>query len=461
MSDARDRPHVVIVGGGFAGLYAARALRRAPVRITLIDRCNHHVFQPLLYEVATAALSPADIAEPIRRIFSADANIQVLLGQVERIDPERRRVTLHDGHVEYDYLILATGVTHDYFGHDEWAAHAPGLKTVEDALEIRRRFLLAFEAAEREADETARRAKLNFVIVGAGPTGVELAGTMSELARRSIQHDFRSIDPSTARVILIEGQARVLPGFPPILSERARADLLELGVEVKLNCRVTAIDEHGVMIGDERIEAENVFWAAGVAASPLGRSLGVPVDGVGRVRVEPDCSLPGHPEAFVVGDLAAIDDLRTGEPVPGIAPAAIQMGRYAARIIDREVRRSRRGEVPETSRAPFRFRDKGMLATIGRARAVGEVGVLRLRGLVAWLAWALIHIYFLIGFRNRTVVMIRWAWAYLVFSRGARLITGPVDLELRAPVPPESVRGGGGASVNATDALEISGSRGA
>jgi NADH dehydrogenase len=415
----------VIVGAGFGGLYAARALRRAPVRITLIDRRNHHVFQPLLYEVATAALSAADIAEPIRRIFSRQPNVEVLMGDVEAIDTARRRVDLPGVSVAYDHLIVAAGVTHSYFGHDEWVEFAPGLKTIDDALEIRRRFLLAFEAAEREDDPGARRSKLTFVIVGAGPTGVELAGTMSELARRAIPRDFRSIDTTTARVILVEGQDRVLPGFEADLSDRARRDLEALGVEVRLSSLVTDVDEHGVLVGEARIDAANVFWAAGVRASPLGATLGAPLDGQGRVLVEPDLSLPGHPEVLVIGDLAHLVD-GGGRLVPGVAPAAIQMARHAAGVIASTVRGRPR-------RPAFVYRDKGMLATIGRARAVGRVGRLKLAGLVAWLAWALVHVLFLIGFRNRLVVLLRWAWAYLVFARGARLVTGPDDLALRRP----------------------------
>ena len=412
-------PHVVIIGGGFGGLYCARGLRRANVRITLIDRTNHHVFQPLLYEVATAALSAPDIAHPIRRTFSNQPNVDVWLGDVTSIDPTGKRVILRNGSLDYDTLVVAAGVRHAYFGHDEWATNAPGLKTLDDALEIRRRFLLAFEAADRELDEAARQARLTFVIVGAGPTGVELAGTMCELARRAIARDFRTADTTSTRVILVEGRDRVLGSFHPALSERARRDLERLGVEVRTACYVTAVDGNGVMIGDERIEASNVFWAAGVAASPLGATLGAPLDDAGRVRVEPDLSIPDHAEVFVIGDLARVEQAGCDDPVPGVAPAAIQMARHVARII-RDEAGGRDG-----AREAFTFRDKGMLAVIGRARAVGVVmGGVRLTGLVAWLFWAVVHVAFLIGFRNRLIVLIRWLWAYVVFARGARIITG-------------------------------------
>ena len=420
-------PHVVILGGGFAGLYAAKALKRAAVHVTVIDRSNHHLFQPLLYEVATAALSPADIASPIRKILARQRNATVFMGEAQRIDLANRVVHLSDGTLHYDYLVIATGATHSYFGHDEWEPFAPGLKTIDDALEIRRRFLLAFEAAEREADPAARRAKLTFVVVGGGPTGVEMAGTMSELARRSIPRDFRSIDTTTARVILLEAQERLLTAYPPKLSEHAKRDLEKLGVDVRLNSRVTGIDGDGVMIGSERIEAENVIWAAGVLASDLGKSLGVPLDRQGRVIVERDLSIPGYPNVFVAGDLAHVVDPKTGKDVPGIAPAAMQMGRYVARVI------AARAADSSSAVKPFHYLDKGMLATIGRAKAVGIVFGISIAGLFAWLFWALIHIMFLIGFRNRLLVMLGWAWSYILFQRGARLITGESALELRRP----------------------------
>jgi NADH dehydrogenase len=424
---------VVILGGGFAGLYAAKALRRAPVHITLIDTRNHHLFQPLLYEVATAALSPADIAAPIRKVLSSQQNTTVLLGTVASIDTNHRIVHLIDGSIGYDYLIVATGATHSYFGHDEWSRFAPGLKTVDDALEIRRRFLLAFEAAEREADPEARRAKLTFIVVGGGPTGVELAGTMSELARRSIPRDFRAIDTTTARVILVEANDRLLQAYPPELSARAKVDLEKLGAEVRLNSRVIEIDGDGVTIalahagGTERINAENSIWAAGVQASAVGGTLGAPLDRTGRVQVEPDLSIPGHREVFVVGDLARVIDPKSSQEVPGVAPAAIQMGRFAAKMIGQEAR-----ELSAPKRRPaFHYRDKGMVATIGRARAVALIKGFKFHGWPAWLLWATIHIIELIGFRNRLIVMLQWAWAYIIFQRGARLITGATDLDLR------------------------------
>jgi NADH dehydrogenase len=449
-------PHVVIVGGGFAGLVAARKLARGPVRITLIDRRNHHVFQPLLYQVATAALSPAQIAAPIRKVLSRYPNVEVLLGDVERVDALDRRVVLRDGaKITYDYLILAPGATHSYFGHDAWAASAPGLKSIEDALTIRRRFLLAFEQAERQRVEGAASSlsggadgsaptspptragpaetaaggevgrtqggTLTFVIVGGGPTGVELAGAMVEIARSTIPKDFRSIDTASSRVILVEAVDRLLGAFPPDLSERARRDLVALGVEVRLNCLVTDIDSGGVTVRQdgrtERISAANVVWAAGVLASPLGASLGAPLDKAGRVMVAPDLSAPEHPEVFVVGDLAHVEDPRTHALVPGVAPAAMQMGQHAARIILDAVR-------GRSDRPAFRYFDKGLLATIGRAKAVAAFGKLHVAGFIAWLIWALVHIVYLINFRTKLSVMLEWAWYWVFFERGARLITG-------------------------------------
>jgi NADH dehydrogenase len=422
-------PHVLILGGGFGGLYAARGLRRARVRITLIDRCNHHLFSPLLYQVATASLSPSDVAQPIRWILRRQANARVLMGEARSIDAAARRVTLADGEViTYDFLIVATGVTHTYFGHDEWAALAPGLKGIGDALTIREKFLLSFEAAEREPDPAKRRDILTFVVIGGGPTGVELAGAMAEIARRAMPTEFRAIDTTTARVILVEGRDRLLPTFDASLSKRARADLESLGVDVWLDAKVTAIDEHGVSIGErgERIVTRNVFWAAGVSASPLGATLGAPMDRAGRILVQPDLSVPDRPEVFVIGDLAAIVDPRTGEMVPGVAPAAMQMGRYVARVIAESVEehRSPKTVIGATGRPAFRYVDKGMLATIGRARAVGTIGRMTFTGYPAWLLWLFVHIMYLIGTRNRIIVLMQWAWAYLRFERGARLITG-------------------------------------
>lgn len=418
-----ERPRVVIVGGGFGGLYCARALKKAPVRVTVIDRRNYHLFQPLLYQVATASLSPADIASPIRAVVGDHANTEVWMGEVTGVDLESRMVQLEDAQVDYDYLVVATGATHSYFGHEEWEPSAPGLKTVDDALEIRRRFLLAFEAAEREADPEARRRLLTFVIIGAGPTGVELAGAMAEIARRSIPGDFRFIDTTTARIVLVEGMDRVLPPYPPALSDSARRQLESLGVEVRTDAMVTAVDERGVTIGQdeeaERIDASNVFWAAGVAASPLGSELGE-TDRAGRVRVGEDCTIPGHPEVFVIGDLARFE--QDGENITGAAPAAMQMGRYAARTIERE--------VAGRAREPFRYTDKGSLATIGRAAAVARIWKLELEGLIAWLIWVFVHIAYLIGFRNRILVMTQWAWAWLSYQRGIRLITGERQVAL-------------------------------
>lgn len=416
-------PQVVILGGGFGGLYAARALRRAPVRVTVVDRRNHHTFQPLLYQVATAALNPSEIAVPIRHVLRRQRNCSVILGEARAIDVEGRRVLLADGELAYDALIVATGATHSYFGRDEWAALAPGLKSIEDALEIRRRVLLAYEAAEREPDAARRREWLTFAVVGAGPTGVELAGALSEIARHALANDFRKIDPRQARVLLVEGKDRVLPSYPPELSEKARRQLERLGVEVRTGASVTAIDARGVQLGAERIPARTVLWAAGVQASPVARSLGAPLDRAGRVRVEPTLAIPGRSDVFVVGDLAAFE--QDGRPVPGVAPAAIQGGRHAAR----NVLRALRGEPLW----PFRYRDKGALATIGRAAAVADFGRVRLSGLLAWLAWLFVHIAFLIGFRNRVITMFQWAWSYVTYQRGARLITGDVPERLLGP----------------------------
>jgi NADH dehydrogenase len=433
---SRVAPRVVVVGGGFAGLACARALRRAQVTVTLVDRKNHHLFQPLLYQVATAALNPADIAAPIRQVLRRQENAEVVLGEVSGLDLAGRRVLLADGDaLPYDALVLATGATHSYFGHEAWAPLAPGLKTLEDALEIRRRILVAFERAERERDEAARRAQLTFVVVGAGPTGVELAGAISEIARSALAGDFRRIAPESARVVLVEAAARVLPPYPPDLSEKARAQLERLGVEVRTGAPVTAIDAEGVTLGAERIDARTVLWGAGVRANPLGAALGAPLDRAGRVLVAPDLSVPGHPEVFVAGDLASVQ--RAEGPVPGVAPAATQAGRHAAQNALRVLR----GEPT----VPFRYRDKGSLATIGRAAAVADLRGWRFSGLLAWLAWLLVHVYFLIGFRNRVAVILQWAWSYLTFKRGARLITETAeqwraerDLRALSRAPPAS-----------------------
>lgn len=415
------RPHVVILGGGFGGLNCARGLRDAEARITLVDRRNHHLFQPLLYQVATASLSPADIASPIRGILKRQQNLEVWLAEAVDVDVERRVVHLDDGRLDYDYLVVATGVTHSYFGHDAWAEQAPGLKTVDDALEIRRRFLLAFEAAEREGDPEARRRLLTFVIVGGGPTGVELAGAMAEIAAESIPRDFRFIDTTAARIILVEAADRVLPSYPVDLSESARRQLEQLGVEVRTASRVTDLDDAGVHLGSEVIAAANAFWAAGVVASPIGARLGGRVDAAGRVLVAPDCSVPRHPEVFVIGDLAHLE--QDGRPLPGVAQVAIQSGRHVARSILADLR--------GRARPVFRYRDKGNLATIGRNAAVADFGRLRFGGYLAWLLWAFVHIFYLIGFRNRVLVMIQWAWAWLTYQRGIRLITGSPTVRLQ------------------------------
>jgi NADH dehydrogenase len=411
------RKHVVVVGGGFGGLNTVRGLGGEAVEVTLIDRRNFHLFQPLLYQVATASLSPGDIASPLRAVVRKQKNVRVWLGEVESVDVERQTVLLKDGELTYDYLVVATGGTHAYFGHEEWGAVAPGLKTVEDATEIRRRFLLAFENAERESDPAKRRQLLTFVIVGAGPTGVELAGAMAEIARHTLPSDFRAIDTATARIVLLEGGDRVLPTFPPELSEKARRSLESRGVEVRTGAFVTGIEPGRVTIGDEVIDACDVVWAAGVKASPLGATLGGVTDRAGRVEVNSDATIPGHPNVFVIGDLALFRE--DGKPLPGVATVAIQQGKYVAKTIRRDLR----GEP----RKPFHYLDKGLLATIGKASAVADVGGLKMSGLLAWLIWVVIHISYLIGFRNRILVMIQWAWAWLTSSRGIRLITGNTE----------------------------------
>jgi NADH dehydrogenase len=406
-------PHVVILGAGFGGLNAVRALKRAHVRITVIDRANHHLFQPLLYQVATAALSPADISAPIRRILRRQKNVEVLLAEATAIDLPTRRVVLADGEVDYDFLIVATGATHAYFGHEDWERLAPGLKTLKDALQIRQSILMAFEIAEREPDERLRHEWMTFVIVGAGPTGVELAGTLAEVARQTLARDFRHIDTAQARVVLVEAAKKVLGTFDDSLSARAQDQLKRLGVEVRLGLPVSEITAHGVKVGSEWIGAKTIIWAAGVAASPLARSLNVPLDRAGRVLVDPDLTVPGVDNVYVIGDLAHLE--QEGKAVPGIAPAAMQEGRQAAS----NLLRSLGGQ----ERLPFRYHDKGMLATIGRGAAVAHIGSIRASGYLAWILWIFVHVFFLIGFRNRLVVMIQWAWSYITFDRGARLIT--------------------------------------
>jgi NADH:ubiquinone reductase (H+-translocating) len=418
-ADASSAPHVVIIGGGFGGIAAARALKRAPVRLTMVDRRNHHLFQPLLYQVATAALNPADIASPIRRILRRQRNASVILGEASSIDTPRKIVQLLDGEVAYDFLILASGATHSYFGHDEWLEPAPGLKTLEDAVEIRRRVLVAYEAAEREVDAAEVTNWMTFVIIGAGPTGVEMAGALAEISRRVLERDFRKIDPGKARIILIEAGPKLLPAMSPESSANARRQLERLGVEVITDSPVTAVDDRGVVHGGTRLDSRTVIWAAGVAASPLGKTLGadVKLDRAGRVIVNQDLSVPGADGVFVIGDLASIKS--DGKLVPGLSPAAMQEGRHAAKNILRLIR----GEPT----LPFHYRDKGTLATIGKAAAVADIAGLHLSGLVAWLMWLFVHIFFLIGFRNRFIVIVEWAWTYVRNDRGARLITGDVE----------------------------------
>ena len=408
-------PHVVIIGGGFGGLSAAQTLRNADVRVTLIDRRNHHVFQPLLYQVATATLSPGDIAAPIRWILRRASNVRVLLADAARIDVHARRVELTDGtSLDYDWLIVATGSSHAYFGHPDWEPNAPGLKTLEDAIAIRRRILIAFERAEREEDERRQRELLTFVIVGGGPTGVELAGTLAEIARQTLRDEFHSIDTARARIVLIEAGPTILQTFPEKLRNAARRSLQRLGIEVREGTAVTAVDARGVMAGAERVDAGTVLWAAGVAASSLVKTLGVPLDRAGRVIVEPDLSVPGHPEVFVVGDAAALH--QGGKLLPGVAQTAMQGARHAAKTILRRLR----GEPAK----PFVYRDLGSMAIVGRRAAISDLGWVRFSGVLAWLAWLFLHIFMLIGFRNRVVVLFEWAVAYFTFQRGARLITG-------------------------------------
>jgi NADH:ubiquinone reductase (H+-translocating) len=414
---ASARPRIVIIGAGFGGLTAARALAHAPAEVIVIDRHNYHLFQPLLYQVATAALSPADIASPIRGILSRQANATVLLGKVVGVDKEARAVLLDGGtRLPYDTLILATGARHAYFGHDEWEDVAPGLKKIEDATTLRRRILIAFEKAEAATDESERRALLTFAVIGGGPTGVELAGAIIELARRALAADFRAIDPRASRILLVEAGTRVLPAMPESLSKKAQEALEHLGVEVRLGTPVTDCDENGIAIGAERIAARTIVWAAGVAASPAAHWLRAEHDRAGRVRVEPDLTLPGHPEIFVIGDTALVLQ-QDGTPVPGIAPAAKQQGSHVARVVRARL-------AGEAAPGPFGYRHLGTLATIGRSSAVADFGFVRVSGLIAWLLWGAVHIFFLIGFRNRIVVLLDWLWAYLTFKRGARLITG-------------------------------------
>jgi NADH dehydrogenase len=417
--ETKPVPRIAIVGAGFGGLQAGLHLARLPVKITLIDRRNYHTFQPLLYQVATAGLSPAEIAAPIRWIVRGRRNIEVLLGEVQDFDLQLRRVKLPDLEVPYDYLIVAAGASHAYFGHDEWEPFAPGLKTIEDALEIRRRVLLAFELDERQTASGGAQQPLNFVIVGGGPTGVELAGTLAEIARQVLANEFQSIDPKSTRIILLEGGPRILPVYPEDLSRSAEEQLRHLGVDVRTSTMVTGVKPGVVQMGEAHLSAAVILWAAGVAASPLGKKLGATIDRAGRVLVNPDLSIPGHPEIFVIGDLASLKD-KNGQMIPGVAPVAMQEGRAVAHNIARELR--------SESRRDFHYFNKGNLATIGRAAAVAEFGKVHISGFLAWLSWLFIHIFFLIGFRNRILVMIQWAWSYLTYERGARLITGDQSL---------------------------------
>ncbi len=418
------RPHVVVIGGGFGGLAAARKLGGSPVNVTLVDRRNHHLFQPLLYQVATAALNPADIAYPIRAVLAPYKNVRVLLADVKTIDVATRTVVLESGELHYDYLVVATGATHSYFGKDQWATVAPGLKSVEDALEIRRRIFLAYEAAERESDPVAQREWLTFAVVGGGPTGVELAGALGEIGLHTLAKDFRSIDPTEVRVLLFEGKERVLGTYPPKLSEAAKKSLEGRQVDVCVNTLVTAIDDRGVTVkgpnGERRIGTRTVLWAAGVQASSISKSLDAPLDRSGRVIVSPDLSVPGHPEIFVIGDLAKMM-MADGNEVPGVAQGALQGGKHVARTIDRLARGG-------SARPPFKYWDKGNMATIGRAEAVVATKRFAKHGLLAWMMWWVVHIFFLVGFRNRVYMMFHWGWSWLTYKRGSRLITGEVGM---------------------------------
>jgi NADH dehydrogenase len=415
-------PHVVIVGAGFGGLEAAKLLTKEPVRMTVIDRTNHHLFQPLLYEVATAALSPADIAAPIRGILGRCKNTEVILAEVKSVNVEAKKVNLGDQEISYDYLILATGSRHSYFGHDEWERLAPGLKSLEDAVEIRRRLLLAFEYAEKISDEAAKKAAMTFVIIGGGPTGVEMAGAIAEIARYTLDKDFKHIDPSSARVVLVEGDDRIISGFPADLSAKAMAQLKDLGVEVRTGIHAKNLTEAGLEVGDEFIPCRLKIWAAGNVASFVGKTMGVPTDKAGRVIVNEDLSIPGHPEVQVIGDLASFTH-QGGKPLPGVSPVAMQQGRHAARNIVAMI------ESRKTKR--FRYWDKGSMATIGRNKAVADLNFIHLSGKPAWLVWLFVHIIFLVGFRSRIAVLMQWAWAYVTFNKGARLITRNFQAESR------------------------------
>jgi NADH dehydrogenase len=425
MKESQNRkPRVIIVGAGFGGLQAAKKLARKNVLITVIDRTNYHLFQPLLYQVATAALSPADIAAPVRSVLSKSKNAEVILAEVQSVDVDAKKVRTADQEFDYDYLILATGARHSYFGHNDWEKLAPGLKSLEDAIELRRRILMAFEYAEKTNDEAARKAAMTFVIIGGGPTGVEMAGAIAEISRHTLAKDFRHIDPSRARVILIEGDSRLLSAFPEDLSKSAQKQLTHLGVDVRTGVRATNLNEDGVQLGDEFIPCRVKIWAAGNNASFIGKTLGASIDSVGRIVVNDDLTISGHPEVQVIGDLANFSH-QTGEPLPGVSPVAIQQGRHAARNILAMIK----GRKPQ----PFHYWDKGSLATIGRNKAVADLKFIHLSGLPAWVAWLFVHIIFLVGFRNRLLVLFQWAWAYFTFDKGARLITRNFQSEQRPP----------------------------
>jgi len=437
IGESDPRPRVVIVGAGFGGLSAAKALKKADVRVTLVDRRNHHLFQPLLYQVATAGLSPGQIATPIRTVLRDQKNAEVLLGTVTGVDKDRRVVRMGEHEINYDYLVLATGARHSYFGRDDWEQFAPGLKSLEDATELRKRILLAFERAELEEDVAARARLLTFVVIGAGPTGVEMAGSIAELAHRALASDFRAIDPQAARVVLVEAGTRALTTFPEVLSAYTAKELKKLSVELMANTKVVGIDEAGVMLQGANgvvapLPSACVIWAAGVAASPVAKWLGVEGDRAGRVAVDAQLNVAGHSEVFVLGDCALAKDAK-GRPLPGLAPVAKQQGEYVGRMLTALRRR------PEAKRPVFAYKDYGALATVGRKIAIADFGTLKLRGFIGWLAWSLIHIYFLIGFRNRFSVALDWTWSYLTFQRGARLITGPVD-EARKPARTDGAR---------------------
>jgi NADH dehydrogenase len=419
-------PHVVVIGAGFGGIELCKQLEDTAVRISLIDKHNYHLFQPLLYQVASAALSPAEIAYPIRTILRDQSNVKFYLEEATKIDLLNKRVIMTDEECSYDYLVIAAGARHSYFGNDEWQQWAPGLKSIDDATEIRKKVLIAFEEAEYEADEVARKAKLTFVIVGGGPTGVELAGALMEIAAKTIPDDFRNVDTSTARVILVHSGARILPSFAESLSQSALDALQQMGVEVLLNSKVTKVDAEGVMVGEQRVCAQNVFWAAGVQAASITKTLDVPLDKSGKIIVNPNLSLPGYPEVFAIGDIAAMVDAKSGTPVPAVAQGAAQSGRFVGQLIDKLITKG-----TSQDQARFSYFDKGSMATIGKAKAVAQIGKLKFTGSIAWLLWSFVHVLFLVGFRNRITVVLAWVWNYLFSSRGARLITGFVKYSVK------------------------------